>query len=201
MHLASSSKVERLVDVSAKLLKEGYDAGYRQGRVKGFSVGVGAGFVLAVALWMGMAMVAANAAERYPLNAERQAFLMSRAAALFYRWPKDREPPTTVMVWFSPEWFTLSRPMTERAVWGTIEAGRIVMNEAVLRNEFLSREPVLGSLLLHEQVHILQRLLDGPATGCADLARREAEAYAVQAAFLRENGVMLALDPEPPNCE
>lgn len=61
MHLASSSKVERLVDVSAKLLKEGYDAGYRQGRVKGFSVGVGAGFLLAIALWMGMAMVAANA--------------------------------------------------------------------------------------------------------------------------------------------
>lgn len=199
MHLISTSKVERIADVSARLVQEGYVEGYRQGRVKGFSVGVGAGFLLALALWLAVGMREANA-DQYPLGPDVQKRLLQRASELYIHWPDGRALPSPQLLWKSPEWFQITRGMTERAAWGSVDAGNVVMNEGVLRHEFLSRTPILESLAVHEYVHVLQRNLKGPVSNCMDLALREREAYSVQAAYLRSVGVSLVLNPEEPEC-
>lgn len=199
MHLAHSlpeSKVSRLQDRTAALLADGYRIGYRHGVWRGSLYGFAAACALAFC-----ALVTREAfADQYPLGPEVQKRLLQRASELYIHWPEGRELPKPQLLWKSPEWFQITRGMTERAAWGSVDAGNVVMNEYVLRHEFLSRTPVLESLAVHEYVHILQRELSGPVTDCMDLARREREAYSVQAAYLRLEGVNLVLTTEEPEC-
>lgn len=156
---------------------------------------VGGGMVLFALL-----CVATDARAEYPFSKAEQAQLLERAAALYVKWPKDRALPKPGLRWVSPEWFAISRGMTERASWGTVEGGDVILNEGLLRNEFLNQEPVRSSLLVHENVHILQRDLFGPVTTCEELALREAEAYAVQMAYLRAEGRPLILEMDAAPC-
>lgn len=158
------------------------------------------GFAAAMLLAFTALVVREASADQYPLAPEVQKRLLQRASELYIHWPEGKELPKPGLRWASPEWFSISRGMTERAAWGTVDDGSVVMNEAVLRHEFLSRTPILESLAVHEYVHILQRDLKGPITDCMDLALREREAYSVQAAYLRSVGLSLMLNPEEPEC-
>lgn len=199
MHLAHSlpeSKVSRLQDRTAALLADGYRIGYKHGVWRGSLYG----FAIACALAFCALVTREAFADQYPLGPEVQKRLLQRASELYIHWPEGRELPRPQLLWRSSEWFAISRGMTERANWGTVEAGNVVMNEYVLRHEFLSRMPILESMLVHEYVHILQRELKGPVTECADLAQREREAYSVQGAYLRSVGVNIVMNPEEPEC-
>lgn len=145
---------------------------------------------------------AADVHAEYPFTKAEQHHLMARTAALYPKWPEGRPLPSPGLLWRSPEWFALSRGMTERASWGTIEIGAddVVMNEGLLKHPFLNQDGVRDSLLVHEYTHILQRTLFGPATTCDELALREVEAYAVQRAFLLEEGVRAQINTAPPAC-
>lgn len=135
------------------------------------------------------------------MTPEYQAQLMERAAELYYRWPKGRPVPIAPVTWAPGEWFGAERPLAERAVWGTIDAGRIVMHQQVLTHPVLGHEPVLSSLIVHEQTHILQLEILGPVKDCADLAMRELEAYRVQSVYLRAKGAPGIAPPPPPLCK
>jgi len=145
-----------------------------------------------------------RAAEVYPFDGDRADELMVEAARLYIHWPAGRELPKAAVVWRPPEWFMIARPNKERAIWGTIDNGAIVINEAVLKTPLFQDPVVMDSALIHEQVHILQRSLRGilthPYRDCEELNKREAEAYGVQAAYLRKHGRMLALDFQPTPC-
>jgi len=194
MHLASSSKVERLVDVSAKLLKEGYDAGYRQGRVKGFSVGIGAGFLLAIALWMGMAMVAANAEERDDTRS------LMQWASDYTGLPMPDTTPEIRMV--PPQFFkdTICQAVDhcEAQGWspGPEVAERFGAESGVVYLDYTldtEADPYARALLVHELVHHLQREAGAFGTvvsrNCVAFIQRESQAVLTQRAWLYQHGI------------
>lgn len=142
--------------------------------------------------------VSCGAAER-PLTPQRQAELMQQAAALYIQWPENRVLPIPSVIWRSPEWFAIRRP--GRLVWGTIDEGKIVLNERVLTDAMFSDTTVLESILVHEHIHILQEYLTGPLRTCEDMNRREIEAYSVQRAWLQiHHGSGLMVEYNPVTC-
>lgn len=194
MHLASSSKVERLVDVSAKLLKEGYDAGYRQGRVKGFSVGVGAGFLLAVALWMGLAMVAANADERDDIRD------LMRWASEYTGLPMTDTVPEVRLV--PPSFFhdTICQATEHCEAQGWSPSPDIAerfggeANVIYLDHTLdVEADPYARALLVHELTHYLQRESGAFGTvvsrNCVAFIQRESQAVLTQRAWLHQHGI------------
>ncbi len=195
MHLiASNSRVERLADVSARLVQEGYDAGYRQGRVKGFSVGIGAGFVLAIALWMGMAMVAANADERDEIRE------LMQWASDYTALPMPDTVPEIRLV--PPEFFreTICQAVEHCEAQGWSPSPEVAERfggepNVIYLDHTLDIEtnPYAKALLAHELVHYLQRESGAFGTvvsrNCVSFIQRESQAVLTQRAWLYEHGV------------
>jgi hypothetical protein len=72
------------------------------------------------------------------------------------------------------------------AIWAWYAPDRTIYIDARLNPQ---RNMFARSIIVHELVHHVQRVEKGPAVGCEDWTAREREAFLVQSAWLKSQGV------------